>query len=117
MEDIPTEMSAAFFRLSPDITEVTEEMIPIEIKRNIESLKLPEGVISIEDDTFSDCRSLSSIDLPFGLQTIGGFAFGRCYALSSMNLPDGLQVIDEEAFKYCRSLKPVSYTHLTLPTT
>ena len=107
MEDIPTEMSAAFFRLSPDITEVTEEMIPIEIKRNIESLKLPEGVISIEDDTFSDCRSLSSIDLPFGLQTIGEFAFGRCFALSSMNLPDGLQVIDEEAFKYCRSLKRI----------
>ena len=71
---------------------------------------IPEGVQSIGDCAFGDCKSLTSLTLPSSLQSIGDWAFGWCSSLTSLTLPSSLQSIGDWAFEGCSSL-----TSLTLP--
>ena len=71
---------------------------------------IPEGVQSIGDCAFGDCKSLTSLTFPSSLQSIGGGAFAGCISLTSLTLPSSLQSIGDWAFGWCSSL-----TSLTFP--
>lgn len=72
---------------------------------SLRSLTLPDGVQTIADKTFANCKSLTSVKFPSRLQTIGDSAFSNCESLTSVEFPDGLQSIGSRAFYNCRSLK------------
>ena len=79
-------------------------------------------VTSIGENALSS-GSVTSIVLPGTIKTIGTWAFNST-SITSITLPEGLETIEQGAFQYCWSLAtvewpstPVSYTHLTLPTT
>lgn len=71
---------------------------------NLQSLVLPNTVLSIGYETFYGCASLSHCDLGSGLQTIGSFAFENCTSISSIRIPDSCLSIGERAFQGCSSL-------------
>ena len=74
------------------------------------SITLPEGVTSIENQAFYNCRSLTSITLPECVTSIGAHAFYGCTSLTAINIPEGVTWIGDDAFFGCSSL-----TAITIP--
>ena len=74
------------------------------------SITLPQGVKSIGDGAFYECHALTSITLPQGVESIGDEAFSCCHALTSITVPQGVESIGDEAFSCCDAL-----TSITLP--
>ena len=52
--------------------------------RITEPIVFPEGLITIQESAFLDCRMIPSISLPSSVQTIGIEAFRGCYNISSI---------------------------------
>lgn len=71
-------------------------------------VKLPEGVVSVENSAFSECKSLSAIELPTSLKNIGSRAFYNCGKLNSIIIPQNVESVGERAFESCVSLSWIS---------
>ena len=66
----------------------------------IESIELPDGLVEIGTDAFSQCRKLEGIELPDGLERIGHYCFLYCDRLGGkLVLPESLLEIGERAFE------------------
>lgn len=79
---------------------------------NVQNVTVAEGVSTISNSAFTDCKQLSSITLPTSLRTIGYAAFEGCTALTSLTIPEGVTTIEGDAFDGCTSLATI-----TLPST
>lgn len=93
--------------------------------KNIESIALPDGLITIKHNAFSDCVGLKKIEIPNSVQNIGEEAFRGCVGLQDANgfvivnnilfdcfstaeeisLPKGISAISQCAFRNCENLK------------
>ena len=80
--------------------------------RTIESVSLGNTVESIGKYAFGGCESLESINLPNSLTSIGVQAFGSCDKLESIAIPSGVTSLPTSTFASCTALKTI-----TLPTT
>ena len=80
--------------------------------RDIQSVTLGNSVQSIGKYAFGGCENLESINLPNSLTSIGVQAFGNCDSLESIAIPSGVTSLPTSTFASCESLKSV-----TLPTT
>ena len=78
----------------------------------LRSVKLCEGLESIQQLAFADCTSLESIAIPSTVQVVGVDAFRGCTKLRSVELCEGLERIDRGAFAGCPSLEQI-----TIPST
>ena len=78
--------------------------------KKMESIKLPDSVVEIQESAFSGCY-LRRIQLPKSLKIIGQNAF-HWNDFGNIKLPTGLQKIDDRAFNYCRMLSSIE-----IPTT
>ena len=65
---------------------------------NIVEVYIENGVTSINQSAFSDCRNLKKITIPDTISNIGGAAFNSCFALTSINIPDGITCINANTF-------------------
>ena len=81
----------------------------------LQTLKLPQGVTGIGDESFTAFTALKSVVLPDGLTSIESYAFLYCSALTSITLPASLTSIGFRAFRYCGSLKTVTCLAATPP--
>lgn len=63
----------------------------------LESVKLPEGVKTIDMFAFGQCSSLSEVSIPDAVTEIGSYAFITS-GLKDVNLPSSLKTIGIEAF-------------------
>ena len=68
------------------------------------SYVIPDGVTSIGDSAFEDCKSLTDIVIPDGVTSIGERAFEDCKSLTDIVIPDSVTSIGDEAFEGCTSL-------------
>ena len=108
------------------------ELIQYPIGYSRTNYAIPNGVTSIGDNAFYDCRSLVNIEIPdsvtsigssafyqcalgsvtFGknsqLTTIGYSAFYNCFHLTSIEIPDSVTSIGESAFENCYKLTSVT---------
>ena len=69
--------------------------------------KIPDGVTSIGDYSFSGCESLTSVVIPACVASIGKYAFSNCTSLTSIVIPDSVTSIGEYAFLGCKSLADI----------
>lgn len=69
--------------------------------KKITSVKIPSGVISIENSAFYRCSNLTSIIIPDSVTSIGEDAFGGCSNLTSITIPDSVTSIGFYAFGGC----------------
>ena len=76
--------------------------------KSLKSITLPQGVESIGDRAFKSCEALTSITLPQGVKSIGNRAFYECKALKSITLLQGVESIGNEAFKFCKALASIT---------
>ncbi len=73
---------------------------------NLESIVIPEGIVSIDGHAFSNCFDLANITLPQSLQSIGRWAFYGC-EITSITIPAGVTFIDESPFGACEELETI----------
>lgn len=76
-----------------------------EYRDQIKKVVIDEGVTSIGDRAFYECKMLTEATLGVGIQEIGAYAFSYCESLPALYLPGSVAQIGEYAFSYCSSLR------------
>lgn len=89
---IPTELDGYV------ITKIGDSAFAL--NRSIQSVVIPEGIMSVGAVAFFGDHSITSVRLPESLEVIGKGAFGMCTSLLSVEIP-GTATIEKEAFTYC----------------
>lgn len=74
----------------------------------IETIKIPESVIEIQEGAFANCVGLKNVELPGSLTKIGAGAFRKCAGLTRIDLSDNITEISPEAFRECSGLTEVN---------
>lgn len=64
----------------------------------LDNVKLPQSLLCIENQAFSNCTELINITIPENVHTIGYGAFSGCDSLKSFNIPANITSIDMEFF-------------------
>lgn len=74
----------------------------------IESVIIPDSVISIRGGAFWHCRSLKTVNLPSKLEVLGNYAFADCNSLvGEIIIPQSLKEAGMLCFSQCSSLRTV----------
>lgn len=68
-----------------------------------ESLVVPDGVKSIQDELFYYNQSIRNVILPSGVESIGGYCFYQS-SIETISLPESLQNVGNRAFMNCSEL-------------
>jgi hypothetical protein len=98
---------------SPSINSYASNQMPAYSFRNsslgqpkitLESIILPNSLISIEKSAFSGCTGLKSIYIGNSITTIGIDAFFDCEGLTTVTMGSSVTTIQATAFEYCYSL-------------
>ena len=76
--------------------------------RGLTKINLPQGIESIGDSAFAYCRGLTTVNLPQGIESIGHSAFANCSKLTTVKLPQGITEIGYRAFYNCSGLTTVN---------
>lgn len=71
------------------------------------SVTIPEGVRTIGNYAFDQCRQLTSIQFPSSLESIGNLAFNLCLSLTEITLPENLQTLGMYLFTACDKLTAI----------
>ncbi|GMH94417.1 hypothetical protein TrVE_jg4905 [Triparma verrucosa] len=74
--------------------------------RNLDEIKLPEGLEEIAESGFYNC-GVSRIELPDDVKEIGDRAFYGCRNLTDVKVPKGLKKIGKFAFADCPLLETI----------
>ena len=88
----------------------TDNLSPAYKNSNVKKIVIEDGVTSIGNSAFENCRNLPSITIPDSITSIGKYAFDGCSSLTSITIPSSVTSIEDSAFSYCRSL-----TSITIP--
>ena len=70
-------------------------------------MQLPAGMTSIPGSLFLYCSSLKYVTIPDTVKVIGDLAFFGCYQLDDVQLPAGLTRIGGQAFQECASMRKI----------
>lgn len=76
-------------------------------KDNVTDVIIPDSVISITTNAFSECSKLENVTLSNNLKSIGSCAFYTCSSLTNINLPESLTSISNSAF-YGTNLRTIN---------
>ncbi len=75
---------------------------------NLMTIRLPDGLVTIGDNAFSDCTQLFLTSIPETVATIGKEAFSGCIMLHTFRIPASVTTVGENVFKGCTSLTTVN---------
>lgn len=75
--------------------------------QNIQSVKIPQTVVSIGNYAFYNCDSVTEIEIPASVVKLGKGAFEHCSALTKVTFNQGLLDIELSAFANCAALSDV----------
>ncbi|MBR5892108.1 MAG: leucine-rich repeat domain-containing protein [Bacteroidaceae bacterium] len=78
-----------------------------EYKDVINNIIINDGITTIGDYAFYNCRYLTSIEIPNSVTTIGSYAFCCCTGLTSIEIPNSVTTIGDEAFISCSNLTSI----------
>lgn len=74
-------------------------------REEILRLELPDGLTSIGDLAFYECKNLSVVVIPNSVQSVGDYAFLDCTGLEMLTIGSGVRAIGNAAFSNCGSLQ------------
>ena len=76
--------------------------------KNLTGVSIPDSVTRIGGYSFFDCERLESVVIPDSVKTIGGYAFCDCNSMTSLTIPNSVTSIGEDAFYNCTGLTSVT---------
>lgn len=74
----------------------------------IETITIPDNIISIGASAFNSCSSLKSVTIPNSVTSIGAAAFSSCSSLTSILIPNSITTIEECVFMSCSALTSIT---------
>ena len=74
----------------------------------IKTVTVWEGITSLGDYAFYNCRYLDDVSLPDSLQAIGNNAFSNCRTLTEIELPARVSSLGTAVFSGCSNLETVN---------
>lgn len=77
-------------------------------RTGLTSVTIPDGVTSIDDESFRNCSALTNVWIGSGVMYIGTNAFRDCYALLNVEIGGGVEVIGNSAFRGCSRLSDIT---------
>ena len=80
-------------------------------EKKITKLLIPDSVIAIGSEAFSDNTAINDIIVSHKLEYIGQRAFSGCWKMTRFSLPSTLKYIESEAFDGCYN----AFKELTIP--
>lgn len=83
---------------------------------NLESVELPENLLSIGTNAFEGCGRLQQVEMKSGGMSIGSSAFANCTQLKSVVLPAEMRSIGNNAFDNCFSIERIVSYNTAPPT-
>ena len=78
------------------------------IPKAIKEVEIPDGILYIEDETFSNCSKLTSVTISDSVTSIGNNAFYNCSNLTSITISNGVRNIENSAFSNCNKLESIN---------
>ena len=105
----PNRCTKIAIEMSTDLDEDTL-MLVRSYTQNIKEVELPETVIEIGEEAFSNYNfyNLSKVTIPNSVKIIGNNAFAACNSLTKIIIPDSVTTIGNNAFSNCFSLELVT---------
>ena len=76
-------------------------LVSYPVKKQGDSFTIPEGVVRIEANAFSNNKNLKEIIIPDTVTTISEYAFSGLTRLKEINIPNSVINIEKGAFKDC----------------
>ena len=76
-------------------------------RNEIIRIVFPNGITSIGNMAFYECKNITSIAIPNSVTKIGRYSFAFCEGIKMLNLGNGIEIIDESAFTNCYNLPSV----------
>ena len=70
----------------------------------VKKIVLPNSLVKIEDEAFSNLYTLEEIDLPDSISSLGKRLFLNCKKLKRVKLPNSICELPDEFFKGCEKL-------------
>ncbi len=80
-----------------------------DVRDEITSVVIDEGVTSIGSEAFYECWNLEYAELPSTMERIGIRAFYACGSLTQIYFPESMAVVEEFAFAGCNALEYVDF--------
>jgi hypothetical protein len=77
---------------------------------------IPEGVTSLPNSLFQNCKGISSVTIPSSVTSIGESVFQGCTGLTSIEIPGSVTRIGSSAFYGCTGLIAIYLNSLVPPT-
>ncbi|MGN0447566.1 MAG: leucine-rich repeat protein [Acutalibacteraceae bacterium] len=74
-----------------------------------ENIVIPEGIVSICNYAFNNCKTLKSVTFPSTLRQIGDGAFAGCVNLGNVVFPDSLEEIGDSGFEGCFGITELKF--------
>lgn len=74
------------------------------LNQAILNITIPDGVTTIENNAFEECKNIICVTLPDTVANIGEKAFYNCKELEAINIPKNA-IIGKDAFAGCEKLK------------
>lgn len=69
------------------------------------TLTLPDSMVMIGEQSFTDCSKIMAIDLGNGIKRIGNSAFAGDHNITIVKVPESVEYLDGNAFNYMLGLK------------
>ena len=80
-------------------------------RNNIYSVIIEDGVTTVGDFSFTNCRNLYAVSIPDSVTSIGSYAFHYCSSLPQLVIPDGVLSIGDYAFYQCSKLSNLTLSN------
>ena len=80
-------------------------------KGSVKKVVIKDGVTSIGNFAFYNCKSLTSITIPDSVTSIELAAFNNCSSLTSITIPDSVTSIGDSAFELCNKLSSITLSN------
>lgn len=90
-----------------NVAVITQGMVPYVLRKDIEKIIIPDGVLQIGTYAFSGFENLKSVTIPNSVNRIRSKAFSKCRNLKEIIMGNGVEVIENSAFISCSSIEKV----------
>ena len=80
---------------------VTSKALWYDMRNQIISVVISEGITKIGDESFQDCVKLEYIEIPSSVRGIGSHAFRNCKSIRKLVIPETVVTIGHSAFYDC----------------